>query len=74
MRLYDISCDRCEWRAEFPVDERVADYYREKKLYCLTCEKQEKVQRPYTIKERIVVGLVGIHYFTLKEGGSDGGN
>ena len=56
MRVYDISCEHCGWKAPLPVDAEVAEKMRRKD--CRDCLKAERGTFPFTVKERIVVGPV----------------
>lgn len=53
MRLYDLSCDRCGWKAPLPVDEEVASTFHNQP--CRECYSHG-VYHKFTVKERIVVG------------------
>jgi len=56
MRLYDISCDHCGWKAPLPVDAEVADKLRRQD--CRECLTAKRGSFPFRVKERIVVGPV----------------
>jgi len=54
MRLYEISCEQCGWKAPLPVDADVAasDFVRQG---CRDCAAAGR-PFPFKVKERIVIG------------------
>lgn len=56
MRVYEIRCPGCGWKAPLPVDEVVASEFR--KRPCQDCYHQKRGTFAFEIKEIIKVGPV----------------